>query len=58
MRSSVRRNRRPLHESSAYSFTVAPPDALPSTFGELSFPGDAGDVDVNVGASGGVESSV
>ena len=38
--------------------TVVPPEALPITFGWLSFAGDAGDVDVNVGAGGGVESSV
>jgi hypothetical protein len=36
---------------------VAPPGALPITFGELSFAGDPGEVDVNVGAAGGVESS-
>ena len=37
--------------------TVAPPAALPITFGWLAFAGDAGDVDDNVGAAGGVESS-
>ena len=40
-----------------YSFTVDPASALPMIVGELLFAGDAGFVELTVGAVGAIESS-
>ena len=46
-----------MHELFVYTFTVDPASAVPLTFGELSFAGDVGDVDNELGFAGAVESS-
>ena len=46
-----------VHAEFVYSFTVEPASALPMIFGELLFAGEAGLVELTVGAAGASESS-
>ena len=46
-----------VHELFVYTFTVDPVSAVPLTFGLLSFAGDTGAVDNELGFAGAVESS-
>ena len=46
-----------VHVEFVYSFTVEPASALPMIFGALLFAGEAGLVELTVGATGAVESS-